>query len=93
MSYLRGMPADREIYIKGKGMLCESEFCSDHPYPHTLSAVPCSLNAHRLGGVKFGFWLTGKLDRTWVGAWRGAWYGMVHGMVNGMVRVAWHCYM
>ena len=27
----------------------------------------------RLGGVKLGVWLTGKLGRAWVGAWVGAW--------------------
>ena len=30
------------------------------------------------GGVGFGFWLTGRLGRAWVGAWRGAW--VVHGI-------------
>ena len=40
-----------------------------------LAAVSCSLSVPRLGGVKFGFWLTGKLGRAWVGAWVGAWRG------------------
>ena len=30
-----------------------------------IAAVSCSPNGYRLGGVKFGFWLTGKLGRAW----------------------------
>ena len=42
-----------------------------------VAAVSCSPVGYRLGGVGFGFWLTGKLGRAWVGAW------VVHGMVHG----------
>ena len=42
------------------------------------AAVSCCLNTPRLGGVKFWFWLTGKLGCAWVGAWVGAW--VVHGI-------------
>ena len=41
------------------------------------AAVSCSLNAYRLGGLKMGLGLTGKLGRAWVGAW------MVSGVVHG----------
>ena len=41
------------------------------------AAVSCSSVRYSTGGVGFGFWLTGKLGRAWVGAW------MVHGMVHG----------
>ena len=34
-----------------------------------MAAVSCSPDAYRLGGVGFGFWLTGKLGHAWVGAW------------------------
>ena len=37
------------------------------------AAVSCSSVTARLGGVKMGIWLTGKLGRTWVGSWVGAW--------------------
>ena len=40
-----------------------------------------ALNACRLGGVGFGFCLTGKLGRAWIGAWHGAW--VVHGVPWG----------
>ena len=33
------------------------------------AAVSCSPVGYRLGGVGFGFWLTGKLRLAWVGAW------------------------
>ena len=33
-----------------------------------IAAVSCSPVGYRLGGVKMGFWLTGKLGRAWVGA-------------------------
>ena len=47
-----------------------------------LAAVSCSLSAYRLGGVKLGFWLTGRLGRAWVGAW------VVHGCVlPGLVKL------
>ena len=42
-----------------------------------IAAVSCSLNVSRLGGVKMGFWLTGKLGRAWVGTWHGAWMVVV----------------
>ena len=45
-----------------------------------LAAVSCSSDAYRLGGVKIGLGLMGKLGRAWVGAWVGTWlYGWVHG--------------
>ena len=34
-----------------------------------IAAVSCSLVTPRLGGVKMGLGLTGKLGRAWVGAW------------------------
>ena len=46
------------------------------------AAVSFSPDAYRLGGVKIGFWLTGKLGRAWVDAWCGAWHGAWCG--------AWH---
>ena len=30
-----------------------------------LAAVSCSPDAYQLGGVGFGFWLTGKLGSAW----------------------------
>ena len=33
--------------------------------------VSCSHVTVRLGGVRFGFWLTGKLGHAWHGAWAG----------------------
>ena len=39
-----------------------------------IAAVWCSPDVAMLGGVKMGFWLTGKLGRAWVGAW------VVHGL-------------
>ena len=39
--------------------------------PINIAAVSCSPVTPMLGGVRFGFWLTGKLGC----AWRGAWYG------------------
>ena len=39
-----------------------------------IAAVSCSPDAFRLGGVGFGFWLTGKLGPAWVSAW------VVHGI-------------
>ena len=38
--------------------------CGVYLFDH-LAAVSCSLNTPRLGGVKIGFWLTGKLGRAW----------------------------
>ena len=35
----------------------------------SLAAESCSLVPYRLGGVRFGFGLTGKLGCAWVGAW------------------------
>ena len=36
--------------------------------------------SYRLGGVKLGYFLMGKLGRAWVGALVGAWHGAwVHG--------------
>ena len=37
--------------------------------------MSCSPGVYRLGGVKMGLGLTGKLGLAWVGAWRGAWHG------------------
>ena len=37
-----------------------------------IAAVSCSPDVYRLGGVRFGFWLTGKLGCAWV---------VVHGTV------------
>ena len=42
------------------------------------AAVSCSPDVYRLGGVGFGFWLTGKQGRAWHRCMGGAW---VHGMV------------
>ena len=39
------------------------------------AAVSCSLNGAMLGGVGFGFWLTGKLGRAWYRCMCGAWHG------------------
>ena len=38
-----------------------------------------------LGGVKMGYFLTGKLGCAWVGVWHGAWVagGVVGGGHNG----------
>ena len=33
------------------------------------AAVSCSPDVYRLGGVKMGLGLSGKLGRAWVGAW------------------------
>ena len=44
---------------------------------------------YRLGWVKMGLGLTGKLGRAWVGAWDGAWVGAWHGAWHGMVVGAW----
>ena len=48
------------------------------PQIELISAVSCSLNTPRLGGVGFwfGFWLTGRLGRAWVSAWvvSGLWW-------------------
>ena len=50
----------------------------------TVGFLPSSsLNVPRLGGVRFGFWLTGKLGRAWDGAW------VVHGVVRGWCMVVW----
>ena len=38
------------------------------------AAVSCSPVTPMLGGVGFGFWLTGKPGRAWVGALVGAWH-------------------
>ena len=61
------------------------------------AAVSFSLNAPRFGGVKFGFWLTGKLGCVWVGVWhvrgcmkcegRGVYYLDWRGWTWGLVRV------
>ena len=54
----------------GKGMLFIYE-------KQSSSRVPMS---YRLGGVKLGYFLMGKLGRAWVGALVGAWHGAwVHG--------------
>ena len=45
------------------------------------AAVSCSADTVRLGGVGFGFWLTGKLGHAWVSAW------VEHGIVCGLVRL------
>ena len=46
-----------------------------------ITAVPCSPDAYRLGGVRLGSGTMGKLGRAWVGAWG------VHGMVYGCLVV------
>ena len=38
-----------------------------------IAAGPCIPVPYILGGVRFGFWLMGKLGRAWVGAWHDAW--------------------
>ena len=45
-----------------------------HSTSVSIAAVWCSDDMAMLGGVGFGFWLTGKLGRACVGAWRGAWH-------------------
>ena len=52
-----------------------------------VAAVSCSSNGARVDGVRFGFWLTGKLGRAWHGCMGGAW---VHGSLVVVVVV---CYM
>ena len=60
----------------------------------TIAEVSCSPDAYRLGGVKLGFWLTGKLGRAWhrcMAFLAGpAGPGMVHGIgvwaVHGIVH-------
>ena len=37
------------------------------------AAVSCSHILYRLGGVKMGLGLMGKLGRAWIGAWVSAW--------------------
>ena len=37
-----------------------------------IAAIKCSPKAYRLGRVKMGLGLTGKLGSAWVGAWGGA---------------------
>ena len=37
-----------------------------------LAAVSCCAVPYRLGGVRLGLGLTGKLGRAWGGAWCGA---------------------
>ena len=54
------------------------------------AAVSCSPVPYRLGGVGFGFWLTGKLGRAWVGAWHGVWvHGCMarQGVINGLCQI------
>ena len=51
--------------FSGKGFFVQLVFS-----PSIRSAeVLCSLNAPRIGRVKIGFWLMGKLGNAWVGAW------------------------
>ena len=59
-----------------------------------IAAVSCSPNGYRLGGVKFGFWLTGKLGRAWVVAWvHGGdvvmmWWGVIRG--DKLLKLVWN---
>ena len=47
-----------------------------------IAAVSCSSVPNRLGGVKIGLGLTGKLGRAWVGAWV-----VVYGCMGGCMVV------
>ena len=56
-----------------------------------IAAVSCSLSVPRLGGVKFVFWLTGKLGRAWVvhgilAGPAGPCMALVHGGASGVVH-------
>ena len=52
-----------------------------------LRLVYCSPVTVKLGGVKMGSFLTGKLGCAWVGAWYGAWVDDGWEKSSGLVRL------
>ena len=58
-------------------------FYSRDQISNGLAAASCN---PRLGGVKMGLVLTGKLGHAWVGSWVGAWHGA---WVPGAVMWCW----
>ena len=55
-----------------------------------VAAVSCSPTGARLGGVKLGTGVTGKLGHAWVGVWVCAWHGAWVCAWYGTWVCAWH---